>query len=196
MLNVLRDSADASAPLRPAESLGDLPAIIRDAERAGLSVTLRLDDVADAGPGAVKVIVLTMFGLDEYVRAALQAGAGGFLLKDAHPDQLLDAIRRVHHGESRFAPRVLTRLIDAYLAQPAAPPAGRPEGLAGLTERETEVLALVGRGLSNTEIAARLTISVKTVQTHIGNLLSKLQARDRTHLVIAAYENNLIDQGR
>ncbi|GII84533.1 DNA-binding response regulator [Sphaerisporangium siamense] len=146
-----------------------------------------------AGGAWVKVVVLTMFELDEYVRAALQAGASGFLLKDSHPDQLLDAIRRVHRGESLFAPRVLTRLIAAYMAGPTG---GRPVGLEVLTERETEVLALVGRGLSNGEIAARLTISIKTVKTHVGNLLSKLQARDRAHLVIAAYESDLVRSSR
>jgi DNA-binding NarL/FixJ family response regulator len=155
----------------------------------GIAATRRIT----SGGGTVKVIVLTMFELDEYVRAALQAGAVGFLLKDSHPDQLLDAIRRVHQGESLFAPQVLTRFVEAYLAQPGG---GRPAGLEGLTGRETEVLALVGRGLSNGEIAARLTISIKTVKTHVGNLLSKLQARDRAHLVIAAYESDLVRSTR
>ncbi|WP_315967869.1 response regulator transcription factor [Planotetraspora sp. A-T 1434] len=134
-----------------------------------------------------------MFELDEYVRAALQAGASGFLLKDSHPDKLLDAIRRTHQGESLFAPKVLTRLIEVYIAQPTG---AKPAGLDALTVRETEVLTLVGHGLSNDEIAARPTISIKTVKTHIGNLLSKRQARDRAHLVIAAYEGNLVQSTR
>ncbi|GAB3154842.1 response regulator [Microbispora hainanensis] len=140
-------------------------------------------------PGTDGIAATRRITADEYVRAALQAGAGGFLLKDAHPDELLDAIRRTHRGESLFAPTVLARLIEAYIAQPAL---AKPGSLDGLTERETEVLTLVGRGLSNDEIATRLTISIKTVKTHIGNLLSKLQARDRAHLVIAAYESNLV----
>ncbi|WP_061296507.1 response regulator transcription factor [Herbidospora cretacea] len=135
----------------------------------------------------MKIIVLTMFELDEYVRAALQAGAAGFLLKDAHPDRLLAAVRRVHEGESLLAPSVMERLIEAYVSRPA------PARTVGtLTERETEVLTLVGHGLSNDEIAARLMISIKTVKTHIGHLLSKLHARDRAHLVIAAYESDLV----
>ncbi len=143
---------------------------------------------ADAGLAACRVLVLSMFELDEYVYGALRAGASGFLLKDAHPDQLLEAIRRTHAGESLFAPAILTRLVDHYTSRPATP----ARRLDGLTERETEVLTLVAQGLSNDEIAVALTISVKTVKTHIGNLLAKLHARDRAHLVIAAYETGLI----
>lgn len=135
-----------------------------------------------------RVLVLSMFELDEYVYGALRAGASGFLLKDARPDELLDAIRRTHSGESLFAPAILTRLIEHYTTRPAIP----VRRLDRLTERETEVLTLVARGLSNTEIAAGLTISIKTVKTHIGKLLAKLHARDRTHLVITAYESGLI----
>lgn len=144
---------------------------------------------ADPALLGCRVLVLSMFELDEYVYGALRAGASGFLLKDARPDQLLDAIRRTHAGESLFAPTILTRLIEHYVNRPAVAPTGGPEVL---TERETEVLTLVGRGLSNDEIATVLTISVKTVKTHIGNLLAKLHARDRAQLVIAAYENGLV----
>ncbi len=135
-----------------------------------------------------RVLVLSMFELDEYVYGALRAGASGFLLKDARPDELLDAIRRTHAGESMFAPTILTRLVEHYVRRPATP----CRALDVLTERETEVLTLVARGLSNDDLAAALTISVKTVKTHIGNLLSKLHARDRAQLVIAAYEHGLI----
>lgn len=144
---------------------------------------------ADPNLSACRVLVLTMFELDEYVQNALRAGASGFLLKDSDPDQLLDAIRRTHTGESLFAPTILTRLIKYYVHRPTVASTQR---IDVLTERETEVLGLVGRGLSNDEIAARLTISVKTVKTHIGSLLAKLAARDRAQLVIAAYENGLI----
>lgn len=143
---------------------------------------------ADPALSGCRVLVLSMFELDEYAYGALRAGASGFLLKDAHPDQLLEAIRRTHDGESLFAPAILTRLIEHYVSRPAA----RGRRLDGLTERETEVLALVASGLSNDEIADALTISIKTVKTRIGNLLAKLHARDRTHLVITAYETGLI----
>ncbi|GAA2630218.1 response regulator [Paractinoplanes durhamensis] len=143
----------------------------------------------DSTLGCCRVLVLSMFELDEYVYGALRAGASGFLLKDARPDELLDAIRRTHAGESLFAPAILTRLIEHYVRRPAAALARGPDIL---TERETEVLTLVGRGLSNDEIADVLTIAIRTVKTHIGNLLAKLHARDRAQLVIAAYENGLV----
>lgn len=141
-----------------------------------------------------RVVVLTMFELDEYVYGALHAGASGFLLKDARPEQLLDAIRRVHAGEELFAPSVLTRLVEHYVAYgaPYSPP-DRPgsdtrrEVLDRLTRREIEVLTLIGHGRSNDEIAAQLHVSGNTVKTHVSNLLAKLHARDRAQLVIAAY---------
>lgn len=137
--------------------------------------------------GDCRVLVLSMFELDEYVHGALRAGASGFLLKDADPDRLVEAIRRTHAGESLFAPAILCRLIEHYVSAPAVAP--RTAGL--LTARESEVLALVGRGCSNDEIAARLFISMGTVKTHIGSLRAKLHARDRAQLVIAAYERGL-----
>ena len=145
---------------------------------------------ADPALAGCRVLVLSMFQLDEYVYGALRAGASGFLLKDARPEQLLDAIRRTHAGESLFAAAILTRLVEHYVSRPAAAPS--PGGPGILTERETEVLTLVGRGLSNEELAAALVISIKTVKTHIGNLLAKLHARDRAQLVIAAYESGLV----
>jgi DNA-binding NarL/FixJ family response regulator len=136
-----------------------------------------------------RVLVLSMFELDEYVHAALRAGASGFLLKDARPDQLADAVRRTHDGESLFAPSILTRLVEHYLDRPAG---GPPPRLDGLTPRETEVLVLVARGLSNDEIARTLHIAMRTVKTHVGSLLAKLAARDRAQLVIAAYRGGLV----
>jgi len=135
-----------------------------------------------------RVLVLSMFELDEYVHAALRAGASGFLLKDAHPHELVDAVRRTHRGESLFAPTILTRLVEHYLDRPGGP----PPRLDGLTPRETEVLVLVARGLSNDEIARALHIAMRTVKTHIGSLLAKLPARDRAQLVIAAYRGGLV----
>lgn len=130
-----------------------------------------------------------MFELDDYVYAALKAGASGFLLKDAPPEVLLDAVRRVHAGECLLAPSILTRLVEHYTATAGAPP---PAATDQLTDREREVLTLIGRGLTNDELAQRLVISRATVKTHIAHLLAKLGARDRAQLVIAAYESGLI----
>ncbi|MFE7509449.1 LuxR C-terminal-related transcriptional regulator [Promicromonospora sp. NPDC057488] len=150
----------------------------------------------------VRVLVLSMFELDEYVHAALRAGASGFLLKDVDPALLVDAIRRTRSGESLFAPSILTRLVAHYLDRPtphdpphhtAAPTGG---GADPLTARETEVLTQVGRGLSNDEITRALTISMGTVKSHIGSLLAKLHARDRAQLVIAAYDHGLVGSAR
>lgn len=157
----------------------------------GLEATRTI--TADPALRSTKVIVLSMFDLDEYVHEALRAGASGFLLKDARPEQLVDAVRRTHDGESLFAPAILSRLVEHYVRSPQRAPSGeQAPALQRLTARETEVLTLVARGLSNTEIAAALTISMRTVKTHIGNLLAKLGARDRAQLVIAAYEAGVV----
>ena len=154
----------------------------------GLAATRRI--CADPVLAGTRVLVLSMFELDEYVYEALQAGASGFLLKDARPEDLVDAVRRTRRGESLFAPSILTRLVAHYVAAP------RPERPAGalrrLTPREMEVLALIGNGLANDEIAAALVISAKTVKTHITHLLAKLAARDRAQLVIAAFNAGLV----
>ena len=150
----------------------------------GVETTRRLGD----SPTAPRVIVLTTFDLDEYAFAALKAGAAAFLLKDAAPPDLLGAIRAVHAGDSVVAPSTTRRLLQQFAA--ALPdPTGRPPDarLAGLTEREREVLRLVGRGRSNPEIAADLVIAEATVKTHVGRLLAKTGSRDRVHLVVLAY---------
>lgn len=147
---------------------------------------------ADPALRDVRVLVLSMYELDEYVFGALRAGASGFLLKDAHPGTLLDAVRRVHNGEALFAPSILTRLIDHYVSDSnAARKAAGSSALDLLTPRETEVLTLVATGLSNDEITTALCVSANTVKTHISNLLAKLHARDRAQLVITAYECGL-----
>ena len=176
------DAARRAAELVPDVILMD----IRMPGGDGIEATRLI--TADPALSGCRVLVLSMFELDEYVYGALRAGASGFLLKDAHPDQFLDAIRRTHSGESLFAPAILARLIEHYVNRPAV----TGQRLDRLTERETEVLALVARGMSNTEIATALSISVKTVKTHIGSLLAKLHARDRSHLVITAYETGLV----
>lgn len=158
----------------------------------GIEATRRICRI----PGLVRtrVLVLSMFELDEYVYHALQAGASGFLLKDSGPDDLITAIKRTHNGESLFAPSILTRLIEHYVSTAPATPARNADafGMTRLTDREIEVLGLVGRGLSNEQIALHLSISIKTVKTHMSHLLSKLAARDRAHLVIAAYDAGLV----
>ncbi len=154
----------------------------------GLEATRRI--CADPVLTSCRVLVLSMFELDEYVYEALRAGASGFLLKDSRPEQLTDAIHRTHRGEALFAPSILTRLVGHYVAAPRAFRPG-PE-LARLTAREREVLALIGAGLSNDEIADALGISAKTVKTHITHLLAKLRARDRAQLVIAAFNAGLV----
>jgi DNA-binding NarL/FixJ family response regulator len=150
-----------------------------------------------AGPGTddVRVLILTTFDLDESVYAALRAGASGFLLKDVPPERLFDAIRVVAAGEALIAPGVTRRLIAAFTRHGPATTDGRPGLLSSLTEREREVLALVGTGLSNDEIADRLVISMATVKTHVHRLLTKLDARDRAQLVVLAYEGGLVRPG-
>ncbi|MBL7259964.1 response regulator [Paractinoplanes lichenicola] len=154
----------------------------------GLEATRRI--CRDPALDQARVLVLSMFELDEYVHEALRAGASGFLLKDAHPEELLDAVRRTHRGESLFAPSILTRLVDHFVS--AAGVTRERPSLRGLTVREVDVLTLVGTGLSNDEIAAALVISIKTVKTHLTHLLAKLRARDRAQLVIAAYDSGLV----
>jgi len=141
-----------------------------------------------------RVLVLSMFELDEYVYHALQAGASGFLLKDSRPEDLVTAIERTHNGESLFAPSILTRVIEHYISTAPAITTRNADAfsMAQLTGRELEVLGLVGRGLSNDQIAQHLSISIRTVKSHISHLLSKLGARDRAHLVIAAYDAGLV----
>lgn len=159
----------------------------------------RLDGVeatrAITGRGEVpRVIVLTTFDLDEYAFAAIKAGAAAFLLKDAPPEDLLSAIRTVHAGDSVVAPSTTRRLLDHFAATLPDPTVGPPAGdrLATLTDREREVLVEVGRGRSNTEIAADLVVAEATVKTHVSRLLAKTGARDRVQLVVLAYETGLV----
>jgi DNA-binding NarL/FixJ family response regulator len=141
--------------------------------------------------GDIRVLILTTFDLDEYVYGALRAGASGFLLKDASAAELLAAIRVVAAGEALLAPSVTRRLIAAFGAQPR-PSRAFHRRLAGVTDREREILTLIARGLSNGDIAAHLTLSPATVKSHVGRLLTKLNARDRAQLVVAAYESGLV----
>jgi DNA-binding NarL/FixJ family response regulator len=141
----------------------------------------------------VRVLILTTFDLDEYVYAALRGGAAGFLLKDTPPLDLLAAIRVIAAGDALLAPGITRRLIEEFARRPD-PVAALPgvEALASITEREREVLILIAEGLSNSEIAGRLGISPGTAKTHVGHLLTKLDARDRVQLVIIAYRSGLV----
>jgi DNA-binding NarL/FixJ family response regulator len=148
------------------------------------------DEPKACGP---RILILTTFDLDEYVYAALRAGASGFLLKDTAPAELLGAINVVAAGEALLAPTVTRRLIEQFTRSPQPSRAPRVS-LDGVTDREHEVLALVGRGLTNAEIAEHLHLASPTVKTHVSRLLMKLGARDRAQLVIVAYESGLLDQ--
>jgi DNA-binding NarL/FixJ family response regulator len=165
---------------------------IRMPRMDGIEAT-RLITHADP-PLGCKVLVLTTYDLDEFVFRGLRAGASGFLLKDVAPEELVKAIRIVAAGESLLAPSVTRRLIEEYVRAPAAPATAPPE-LASLTEREHEVLTLIGKGLANHEIAERLFLSMATVKTHVNRVFSKLGLRDRAQAVVLAYETGIVTAG-
>ena len=142
----------------------------------------------------MRIIILTTFDLDQYVYAALSAGASGFLLKDVSPEHLIAAVRLVRSGDALLAPSITRRLVERFAPRGAA--AGRANGdLSALTPRELEVLGLIARGLSNAELAAALTLSEATVKTHVARILAKLQLRDRVQAVVLAYETGLVTPG-
>jgi len=156
----------------------------------GIEATRQLLRTAVTEPGP-RVIILTTFDLDEYVYDAIRAGASGFLLKDVTAERLFDAVRVIAAGDALLAPSVTRRLIGEFAAhhRPSTPSSA---AMAALTARETQVLRLVAEGLSNPEIAARLTVSEETVKTHVSRMLAKLGLRDRTQAVVAAYETGLV----
>jgi DNA-binding NarL/FixJ family response regulator len=161
---------------------------VRMPDMDGIEATRRICGAQDLA--GVRVLILTTFDLDEYVYAGLSAGASGFLLKNTPPADLLTAIRVIAAGDGLLAPSVTRRLIAEFARRPSAAPF--TPSLQGVTSREREVLTLVARGLSNSEIAAHLHVSATTIKTHIGHLLTKLNARDRAQLVIAAYETGIV----
>lgn len=192
-LEVAGEAANGEEAVRLADQLApDVVMMdIRMPGMGGIEATRRIT----AGPGTPpKVLILTTFDDDEYVYGALRAGASGFLVKDMDMDQILTAIEVVAAGDALIAPSVTRRLIAEFAARPAALPPPRP--VEGITAREREVLTLVGRGLSNAEIATRLHISMATAKAHVGRLLTKLDARDRVQLVIMAYELGLVTTPR
>jgi DNA-binding NarL/FixJ family response regulator len=158
----------------------------------GLAATRQI--VADPHLAAVRVVVLTTFDLDEYVYEALRAGASGFLAKDVDPAELRHAVRVVARGDALLSPGVTRRLIAEFAARPTGEPAAARR-LEALTEREREVLALVGGGLGNDDIAARLYMSPATAKTHVSRIMAKLAAHDRAQLVVLAYETGLVKPG-
>ncbi|MEU6622584.1 response regulator transcription factor [Streptomyces litmocidini] len=181
------EAVDRVRALRPDVVLMD----IRMPRLDGLEATRRL--TADPDLGGVRVVMLTTFELDEYVFEAIRAGASGFLVKDTEPEELLRAVRAVVHGDALLSPGVTRRLIEEFAARSKAPAA--TAALGALTEREREVMALVGIGLSNEEIARRLVVSPLTAKTHVSRAMVKLGARDRAQLVVLAYESGLVRPG-
>jgi DNA-binding NarL/FixJ family response regulator len=179
-------AVDEALRLRPDLVIMD----IRMPKLDGIEATRRLGHQ----PGAPKVMVLTTFDLDEYVFEALRAGAGGFMLKDAPPGQLAEAVRTVAAGETLLAPAVTRRLIERYVRRPSTDTARR-ERFAEHTERELDVLHLIVRGLSNAEIGAELHLSEATIKTHVTRILTKLAVRDRVQAVVLAYESGLVEPG-
>ena len=181
-----REAVELCRPLAPDVVLMDVRMPVMD----GIEATRQ---IAAAAP-QTRTLILTTFDQDENVYRALEAGASGFLLKDAGRERLVDAIETVARGEALVAPQILERLVAHYVAAPPVE-ARRPPALDELTERELEVLRLIGLGLSNDEIAARLYVSMATVKTHVRHVLAKLALRDRVQAVVLAYEVGLVRPG-
>jgi DNA-binding NarL/FixJ family response regulator len=181
-----REAVAQAAALRPDVILMDVRMPVLDGLQATREIT--------AMPDAPKILVLTTFDLDDYVYEALRSGASGFLLKDASAGQLAEAVRLVAAGDALLAPGVTRRLIAEFARMGAPRSPGRKQ-LEGLTERESEVLALVARGMSNGEIAGHLFVAEQTVKTHVSRILMKLGLRDRTQAVVLAYESGLVHPG-
>ncbi|GAA0796710.1 response regulator [Spirilliplanes yamanashiensis] len=191
-LTIVGEAADGAAAVRLAADLTPDVVVmdVRMPTMDGIEATRRIRRTEPAP----RILILTTFDLDEYVYDALRAGASGFLLKDAPPGQLAEAVRTVAAGDALLAPVVTARLIDRFLQVPPADTAAA-KVLDRLTERELEVLRLVARGLSNAELAARLHLSDATVKTHVSRVLAKLDLRDRVQAVVYAYEHGLVTPG-
>ncbi len=181
-----REALAKAGELRPDVVLMD----IRMPELDGLEATRRLL----GGDGDARVLILTTFDADEYVYEAMKAGASGFLLKDVRPEQLAEAVRTVAAGDALLAPAITRRLVEQFVRRPR-PGTEKPPELEGLTERELDVLVLVARGLSNSEIASALFLTEATVKTHLTHILAKLDLRDRVQAVVLAYESGLVQPG-
>lgn len=194
-LEVVAQASDGAAAVEElrARTVDVVLMDVRMPRMDGIEATSRI--LAQSPEGrAPKIIVLTTFDLDEYVVSAIRAGASGFLLKDAQPEDLLGAIRTVHSGDAVIAPSATRRLLARVIAAPE-PQEKDTSVLDVLTEREREVLALMGRGFSNQEIGAELYVAEATVKTHVGRVLAKLGARDRVQAVIVSFETGLVSLG-
>jgi DNA-binding NarL/FixJ family response regulator len=206
-IDIVGEARDGAEAVRLAGELNP-DVILMDVRMPGVDGIEATRRIVAAG-GASRVLILTTFDLDEYVYAALHAGASGFLLKSTEPAGLVNAIRVVAAGDALLAPSVTRRLVQEFTRRPlpaapprppdSAPPVTAPRmptvSLNAITGREREVLALIATGLSNSEIAARLSISEATAKTHVGHLLTKLSARDRVQLVILAFQAGLVSAG-
>jgi DNA-binding NarL/FixJ family response regulator len=192
-IEVAGEAGDGNQAVRLAREL--IPDVvlmdIRMPGTDGLAATRQI--TADPQLAGTRVVILTTFELDEYVFEAIRSGASGFLVKDTEPDELVQAVRVVASGDALLSPSVTRRLIAEFAARAKEP--DDPGGLQELTDREQEVLALVGTGLSNDEIAKRLYVSPATAKTHVSRAMIKLQARDRAQLVVIAYEQGLVRPG-
>ena len=194
-IEVVGEAADGRAAVelvareRPDVVLMD----IRMPDMDGVEATRRI--TSDERLSSTRVLILTTFDLDEYVFEALTAGASGFLLKDTLPDDLLTAVRVIAAGEALLSPKITRTVIAEFANRPGRSAARDQAALAFLTDREREVLTLIGQGLSNSEIAETLVIGAATTKTHVSRILSKLNARDRAQLVVTAYETGLVTPG-
>ena len=191
-VEVVAEAADGAECVALARThLPDIALVdVQMPEVDGIEATRRI--AADPALAGVHVVILTNYGLDEYVFEALRAGAAGFLVKDVRPEDFLHAVRVAARGDALLAPSITRRLIDRFVSQPLL----GDQGLPGLTTREQEAVVLVARGLSNDEIAARMVISPFTAKTHVNRAMTKLHARDRAQLVVIAYEAGLVTPPR
>ena len=192
-IEVAAEAEDGHRAVGLAEQL-EPDVVLMDVRMPGLDGLEATRRILAARPGAPRILVLTTFDLDEYVYEAMRAGASGFLLKSARPQQLVEAVRTVVAGDALLAPEITHRLLAEFLRRPPPGAALRP-GLDELTKRELEVLELIAAGLSNAEIAARLIVGEETVKTHVSRVFLKLGLRDRVQAVIAAYETGLVRPG-
>ena len=191
-IEVVGEASDGAAAVEAARKL-DPDVVLMDVRMPGTDGIEATRRLAISGSRA-RVLMLTTFDADDYVYDAMKAGASGFMLKNAPPQRLIDAVHATAAGEAQLAPAIVQRMIQEFVRRPA-PGATRPPELDELTNRELDVLKLVARGLSNAEIAAELFLGDATVRTHVSRILTKLQLRDRTQAVVLAYESGLVQPG-